>query len=175
MYRVRLNEEQRAELQRRTREPGVKPRTRDRLEMVRLAAAGWNVPQIARHFQLREDTVRTWIKRFLAGGFDALPDPPHPGQTSQLTPALLAAVRQEIEKADRTWTARQLADWLAQHHGLRLSRDHLGFLLRRAGLSYKRTERTLKHKQDPAQVAAKRAELQELEKGETPGVWTSTT
>jgi hypothetical protein len=32
-------------------------------------------------------------------------------------------------------------------------------------LTYKRTERSLRHKQEPAQVAAKQAALQELEKG----------
>ena len=175
LYRVHLTEAQRAELQRRTRQPGVMPRTRDRLEMVRLSDAGLSIPQIARLLSISEGRVRFWIKRFLEGGFEALPDQPHLGQSSQLTPALLAALRQEIEQTDRTWTAPQLADWLAEHHGLRLTADHLGFLLRRAGLSYKRTERSLKHKQDPEQVARKQAELQELEKGEKPGAWMSAT
>lgn len=136
------------------------------MEMIRLSDAGWSVPQIARSFQLKEDTVRHWLKRFLHhGGFDALSDQPHRGQVSQLTPALLAALRQELAASDRTWTARQLAAWLEERHGVRFSRDHLSFLLRRARLSYKRTERSLRHKQDPAAVAAKQAALEELEKG----------
>ena len=80
MYRVCLTEEQRAELKQRTRSVAVKPRTRDRLEMVRLSAAGWSIPKIARHLQLSEQQVRFWIKRFLAAGFDALPDQPHVGR-----------------------------------------------------------------------------------------------
>ena len=51
--------------------------------------------------------------------------------------------------------------------------QRLGRLLKREKLSYKRTHRRLKHKQDPAQVAEKRAELDALEKGETPVGWTS--
>jgi hypothetical protein len=39
MYRVRLNDAQHQELNRRAHAPGVKPRTRDRLGMVRLSAA----------------------------------------------------------------------------------------------------------------------------------------
>ena len=35
MYRVRLTDAQQAELSRRAHAPGVRPRTRDRLEMVR--------------------------------------------------------------------------------------------------------------------------------------------
>ena len=175
MYRVRLTEEQKQELQRQTRAPGLKPRTRDRLEMVRLADAGLSIPQIARIADRNEDCVRHWIKRFLEGGFAALPDPPHPGQSSSLTPDLLAALRTEIDQRDRTWTAGQLADWLAVRHGLRLTAEHLGTLLRRAGFSYRRTERCLKHKQDPEQVEARRKELEGLEKGGMPGAWTGST
>jgi transposase len=173
VYRIRLTEEQREELQRRTRATGIMPRTRDRLEMVRLSDAGWRVPQIGQHLRVSPRRVRFWLKRFLEGGFAALPDQPHRGQTSRLTPALLSAVRQELDREDRTWTTRQLAAWLEETHGVSFSRDHLGVLLRRAGLSCRRTERDLGHKQDPQQVATFRADLETLEKGETPVAWTS--
>lgn len=171
MYRVHLTEEQRDELQRRTRAPGLMRRTRDRLEMVRLADAGMSIPQIAWVLRADEQRVRHWIKRFLASGFDALPDQPHRGQQSQLTPELVAALKAEIAKGERSWTAPQLAEWLVTHHGLRLSAGHLATLLRRAGLVYRRTERTLKHRQDPDAVAAATDELRELEKGEPVGAW----
>jgi transposase len=172
LYRVHLTEEQREELRRRTRTPSTMPRTRDRLEMVRLADAGWRVPQISELLRVSPRRVRFWLKRFLTEGFDGLPDQPHLGQQSQLTPELVAALQREIEKGERTWTTAQLSDWLAEQHGLRLSRNHLGTLLGRAGLAFRRTERSLKHKQDPEQVAQKRAELQELEKGVIGGAWT---
>jgi transposase len=170
MYRVRLTEAQQQELKHRTRAAGLKPRTRDRLEMVRLAHAGWSIPKIARHLQISEVRVRHWVKRFLTDGFDALPDAPHLGRQPSLGPAVLAALRQELEKEDRTWTAPQLAEWVAEQHGLRLTPDWLGRLLKQANLSYKRTYRSLKHKQDPVQVEEKRAELEAAEKGEMPGV-----
>lgn len=175
MYRVHLTEDQRQELQRRTRAAGVKPRTRDRLEMVRLSDAGWSIPQIAQHLRISEVRVRYWIKRFLAADFDALPDQPHLGQPSQLTPALLEALRAELAKGDRTWTAAQLADWLAQRHGVQFSPAWLGEKLGRANLSYKRTYRSLKHQQDAPQVADRKQDLETLEKGEMPVAWTSAT
>jgi len=140
------------------------PRTRDRLEMVRLSDAGWSIPQIAVHLQISEIRVRHWIKRYLAGGFEALPDAPHPGQPSSLTPAILETIRTTIRARGTTWTASQIAAWVEAQFGLRLTPDHLARLLKRARLSYQRTHRSLKHKQDPAQVAVKRAELQALEK-----------
>lgn len=172
MYHVRLTAEQRQELQRRTREPGVKPRTRDRLEMVRLSDSGWSIPTIARHLGVNERRVRFWIKQFITGGFDSLPDQPHRGRQSLLTPELRQALRQELQKGERTWTAGQLAEWLAEQRGVRLSPDWLGELLRRERLSYKRTQRRVRHKQDPEQVAAKEAELEGLEKGGKQGTWT---
>jgi len=175
LYRVHLTEAQRAELQRRTREPQVMPRTRDRLEMVRLSAAGWSTPTIASHLRLSEKRVRYWIKQFLTGGFDALPDQPHVGQQSRLTPALVTALPQEGAQSQRTWTAAQLADWLAAQHGLRLTPNHLARRLKKAGFSYKRTERGLVHKQAPAKVAERQADLETAEKGETPVGWTSAT
>ena len=66
MIRVELNDEQREELRKRSREPGIHPRIRDRLEMVRLADAGWSIPRIARHLGYHEQTVRKYIKRFVA-------------------------------------------------------------------------------------------------------------
>jgi len=171
LYRVHLTEAQREELQRRTRATDIKPRTRDRLEMVRLADAGWRVPQIARHLRVGPRRVRFWLKRFLKAGFDALPDQPHPGQTSRLTPALLEVVRKALDQPACTWTTGQLAAWLEEEHGVGFSRDHLGTLLRRAGLSCRRTERDLGHKQDPEKVAAATADLETLEKGAMPGAW----
>jgi transposase len=119
--------------------------------------------------------VRFWLKQFLECGFDALADQPPKGQTSRLTPELLAYVRQELEKGDRTWTTGQLAGWLEETHGVRVSRDHFGTLLRRAGLSCRRTERDLGHKQDARQVEVRQADLETLEKGAMPGAWTSAT
>ena len=168
MYRIALTDEQRQELRTRTRHVGLAPSTRDRLEMVRLSDAGWSVPTIARHLGQHEQTVRAWIKAFLDGGFDALPNKPRGGKQSALTVSILDAVRAELAKGGRTWTASQLADWVAEHHGVRLSTDRLRVHLRRAQISWQRTSRTLKHKQDPVEVAERQAALAELAKKGMP-------
>jgi transposase len=159
MYRITLTDEQRRELRERTHEVGLAPSTRDRLEMVRLSDAGWSVPRIARHLGQHEQTVRTWIKAFLTGEFAALPNKPRGGKESALSRPILESVRVEVAKGTRTWTAAQLADWVAEHHGVRLSADRLRIHLRRAKISWQRTSRTLKHKQDPTEVAERAAVL----------------
>jgi transposase len=164
MYRVQLTDAQRAELNQRTRDPPIKRRTRDRLEMIRLSDAGWSPPRIAAHLRLNAQTVRQWLQAFLRGGFAALPDQPHPGQQSALTPAMEAMIRAELCKDEQTWTAPQLAAWVAQQWGVRLSPAQLGRRLKRAGIVYKRTSRSVKHQQDPEEVTAKQQELAEHEK-----------
>lgn len=114
MCHVHLTEAGRAELQPRSRTAGLASRTRDRLERVRLPDAGWSSPRIARQLRMSEARVRFWIKRYLATGFDALPDQPHLGQRSALTPAILAGVTQVLQQCARTWTAAQIAAWIAE-------------------------------------------------------------
>jgi transposase len=156
MYRVALTDAQRDELHRRAHAPGIQPRTRDRLEMVRLSAAGWSPPKIAAHLQISEKRVRHYLKAFLAGGFDALPDRPHLGQASPLTPAIEEALRQELRQDERTWTAEQLAAWVFEQFGARLTPDALTRRLKRARIAWKRTSRSVKHKQKPEAVAAQK-------------------
>ncbi len=164
MYRITLTDDQRHELRQRTRQPGIAPSLRDRLEMVRLSDAGWSVPTIALHLGQHEQTVRAWIKAFIAGGFDALPNKPRGGDASDVTPAMLEAARTEIAKGTRIWSASQVADWIAEHHGVRISAGRMRVHLKRAKLSYQRTSRSLKHKQKPEDVAKRKHQLDELEK-----------
>lgn len=165
MYRICLTEEQHNELKRRTLLPGLAPSIRTRLEMVRLSDAGFSVPKIACLLRQHHQTVRAWIKAFLVGGFDALQNKPRGGDQSVLTPDLLQAVCAAIETAQRTWTARQVAERLTQEYGLRLSPGRVRLHLKRAGLVYKRTSRSLRHTQDAQAVADTRADLDTLKKG----------
>jgi len=169
MYRVTLTEDQQQALRRRARQAGIASSTRDRLEMVRLSDAGWSVPKIAHHLGTHEQTVRAWIKAFLASGFAALTNKPRGGDHSAVTPAMLEAARAEVAKGTRTWSASEIADWVAEQHGVRISAGRMRVHLKRAKLSYQRTSRSLRHKQQPEQVAERKAQLEALEKKRMQG------
>jgi transposase len=168
MYRVALTAEQAAELIRGRRDPKTKPRVRERLEMVRLSDKGWSIPQIAQHFDLTESRVRHWIKQFLAQGFDGLADRKGVGPKRRLTKEILEGLGQAVGQDGRTWTAVQVNDWLLEHHGFTMNRRYLSEVLGNNGLSYKRTTRTIRHKQKPEQVADRKADLETLKKGQKP-------
>jgi transposase len=165
VIRVELTAAQRAELRALAHEPGIAPRTRDRLEMVRLADAGWTIPRIAEHLGAHEQTVRKYVKAFLADGFAALPDRPRPGRPPVVTEDLLLALEALLDAGGRTWTTRQLVKWLAREHGVRVHPDHLSRLLHRRRFGWQRTATSVAHKRrDPDGYEAKVAELDALKK-----------
>lgn len=168
MIRVTLTAAQRAEVRARTR--AAAPRIRDRLEMVRLADAGWSIPRIACHLGLHAQTVRRHVVTFLSDGFPALSDQPRSGRPPTVTEADVRALEALLDAGGRTWTARQLVAWLARERGAAVHPDHLRRLLRRRGFGWKRTVTSVAHKRrDPAADAAKVAELDGLKKRRTPG------
>jgi len=79
-----LAAEVQAELCRRYEETG-NPETRTRYQMVLLAQRGHTAPQIARLVLRSEDTVERVLKRFLAGGLDAVPRRTSPGRRRTVT------------------------------------------------------------------------------------------
>ena len=65
--------------------PKVESRTR--YQMLLLAQQGSQVPQIARIVLRSQDTVARVLKRFLAGGLDAVPRRTPPGRERRVTAA----------------------------------------------------------------------------------------
>ncbi|HYT44403.1 MAG TPA: helix-turn-helix domain-containing protein, partial [Methylomirabilota bacterium] len=75
-----------AELHRRYEDtPNVESRTR--YQMLLLAQQEYKVPQIARIVLRSEDTVARVLKRFLAGGLNAVPRRTPPGRERRVTAA----------------------------------------------------------------------------------------
>jgi transposase len=166
IIRVQLTPEQREELNQRARARTVAPRLRDRLEMVRLSDLGQTIPQIAQALDQHEQTVRKYLKAFLADGFAALPDRHIPGRPPTIRRADLDALGQLLDAAaarGETWTTPRLRQWLATERGVHISTDRLGVLLRRERLRWKRTKHSVRHKQtDPALQDAAHAHLESL-------------
>ncbi len=167
MIRISLTDAEWAELRARAR--AADPRTRDRLEMVGLVAAGWSVPRVAHHVGLHEQTVRRHVKAFVAHGFAALPDRPRSGRPPTVTEDDLLALEALLDAGGRTWTTRQLVGWLAERRGVAVHPDHLRRLLRRRRFGWKRTVTSVAHKRrDPAAYDAKVEALEQLKKKRRP-------
>jgi transposase len=167
MLRITLTDAQRSELQQLRRQADLSPLERDRMEAVLLCAAGWSAPQIAAHLDRCDVTVRTALRRFQAAGATGLRQqptgpPPDTARREQVTAAL-----DELLAHDRTWTAAQLAAALSER-GIILSTRQTRKYLQRMGATWRRVQRTLRHKQDPSRVARATAVLGSLEKKRLP-------
>src|SRR5215211_194997 len=97
------------------------PRLRERLEMVKGAALGWNVAAIAAWGGRTPRTVRRWLAAFRAGGIAALADEPHRGRPRRADTTYLAALEAAVETDPRTlgqafdvWTSARLSAYLAE-------------------------------------------------------------
>jgi transposase len=137
---------------------------RVRCRMVLLAADGWSPPRIARQLGYHPHTVRAALHRFQERGLAGLaPDAPGPAPNTsrreQVETALGALLDQE-----RTWTAAQLTAALRER-GIVLSVRQVRRYLARLRARWRRTVRTLKHKQDPAKAARAQHTLGALKGG----------
>src|SRR5262249_3465613 len=147
---------------RRLRHTDLADTARDRLEMVLLSDAGWSPPRIARHLGCHPHTARAALKGYRDRGLAALqpqrPGPPPDQQRRQaVTDRLTALLGQE-----RTWTSRQLAE--ALQPDIALSPRQVLRYLAALQARYRRTAPTVRHKQDPAQVARAKQVLDGLKK-----------
>jgi transposase len=113
-------------------------RLRTRAQMVLLAAEQHlTAPAIAAIVREDDQTVRNWLKRWLAEGIEGLKDRPMPGAPAKATSAyreqLLAAVRRRPRSLDQPyslWTLQRLADYMTEQTGLRLSIETVRKLLK---------------------------------------------
>jgi putative transposase len=152
MLRVTFSPTDQEAVQSLRRDPSLTPHERDWVEMTLLSAAGWSPPRIAVHLRCHPETVRRLLKRVQTEGIASLRQrrtgpPPDAARREQVTSALDRLLQQE-----RTWTARHLAAALAEQ-GIQLSARQTRRYLAVMRARWRRTARTLKHKQDPVRAA----------------------
>src|SRR5215216_2061334 len=152
MLRVTLSPTDEAAVQALRRDRSLTPHERDWVDILLLSAVGWSPPRIATHLRCHPETVRRLLKRVQQDGLAAVRQrrsgpPPNTARRRQVTTALDSLLGQ-----DRTWTARQLAAALAEQ-GITLSTRQTRRYLAGMRARWRRTARTLKHKQDPVRAA----------------------
>jgi transposase len=138
-------------------------RLRTRAQMVLLAVEQHlTAPAIAAIVREHDQTVRNWLKRWLAEGIEGLKDRPMPGAPTKVTPAyteqLLAAVRRRPRSLDQPysmWTLQRLADYMAEQTGLRLSIETVRKLLKVHDIVFSRPQHKISSP-DPEYVVKKR-------------------
>jgi len=158
---VEVTPQERAAVEAALRRRDLPPRLRERLEMVKGAALGHDAAAIAAWSGRTPATVRRWLAAFRAGGVAALADAPRAGRPPKADAAYLAALERAVETPPRAlglpfdaWTSARLSAHLAETAGARVAPGWLRVLLHRRDFACGRPKHTLRHLQDPAEVAA---------------------
>jgi transposase len=151
--------EQRVAVEERLRRTDLSRRERERLEMVKAAALGYDAVAIARWSGRTARTVRRWLRRFAAAGADALRDAPRPGRPVKAGAAYRAALEQAVTTVPTgvglpfdVWTSARLSAYLAEQTGVRVAPGWVRALLNRQDFVCGRPKHTLDHLQDPADI-----------------------
>ncbi len=126
-------------------------RLRTRAQMVLLAAERRLVAEeIAEIVRSSEETVRRWLKRYLAEGVEGLSDAPQPGAprkvTAEYREKLVHAVRHRPRSLGlpfSLWTLRRLADYMAEQTGIRVEYETVRVHLKGEGIVLSRPQHTI--------------------------------
>jgi len=138
-------------------------RQRTRAQMILLAGEQrMTAPAIAKIVRENDQTVRNWLKRWMAEGIEGLKDRPMPGAPSKITKGyeeqLLFAVRRRPRSLGQPysmWTLQRLADYLAEQTGIRASYETVRLLLKAGEIVLSRPQHKISSP-DPEYLVKKR-------------------
>ncbi len=126
-------------------------RLRTRAQMVLLAAEQrLSAREIAEIVRMSEETVRRWLKRYLAEGVEGLSDAPQPGAPRKVTEEYCERLVQAVRRRPRSlglpfslWTLRRLADYMAEQTGIRVEYETVRVHLKAVGIVLSRPQHTI--------------------------------
>jgi transposase len=126
-------------------------RLRTRAQMVLLTAERHlTAAEVADIVRSSEETVRRWLKRYLAEGVKGLRDEPHPGAPRKVTEEYCEQLVQAVRRRPRSlglpfslWTLRRLADYMAERTGIRVTYESVRGHLKATGIVLSRPQHTI--------------------------------
>jgi transposase len=163
---VELTAAQRCEVEELLRRRDLAPRVRERLEMVKAVGLGDDLGRIRAWSGREARTIRRWVRAYARAGLAGLADGARGGRPARADAAYLAALERAADTPPRdlglpfdAWTSARLGAYLAETTRVRVTASWLRHLLARRRFACGRPKHTLKHLQDPADVARCAGEL----------------
>lgn len=143
---ITLTEEKRKELHKRIRQTKDR-KMADRLRVVWLKAEGYKHHVIAHLLQMSINSVTKCLRRYLAGGLDAVCATKYQGKQARLTAGQQKVLKLEL-KTHIYNTAAQVIAWVEKQFGVSYTVRGMHTLLKRLGFTYKKN-RLMPGKADP--------------------------
>jgi len=145
-------------------------RLRTRAQIILLAGEQrMSAPAIAKIVRENDQTVRNWLKRWMAEGIEGLKDRPMPGAPSKVTKAyeeqLLLVVRRRPRSLGQPysmWTLQRLADYMAEQTGIRASYETVRQVLKAGEIVLSRPQHKISSPDPDYLLKKRRLKRQEM-------------
>ena len=151
-----MTSDEQAAIKRLARSRTASAREVERARIIEMAGSGERVSAIAARLEVVAKTVRTWLKRFNAGGVDGLRDQPRSGRPTTFTPVqvseVIAAAKtfpQDLELPFGCWTLDRLAVYMREKKDISIKRSRIDELLVAEGLRWRKQETWFGERVDP--------------------------
>jgi transposase len=126
-------------------------------------------PAIAKIVRETDQTVRNWLKRWMAEGIEGLKDRPGGGAPAKITKAYeeqwLASVRRRPRSLGQPysmWTLQRLADYMAEQTGIRVGYETVRQVLLAGEIVLSRPQHKISSPDPEYQVKKRRLKRQEM-------------
>lgn len=129
---IALNPEQRGQLQDLIKSHVSSWQIRKRLEAIRLLDKGYKVESVALQLCVRKATIYEYIKRFNAGGFQALMSAGKPGKESKMKDEYFVCLERFIDlqkKEKNSCTLKEMTEFLKESFGVEVGTEWLSIRL----------------------------------------------
>jgi transposase len=133
------------------------------------------VAEIAEIVRTSEETVRRWLKRYLAEGVEGLREEAHPGAPRKVTEEYRKKLVHAVRHGPRSlglpfslWTLQCLAEHMAEQTGIRVTYESVRAHLKSAGIVLSRPQHTITSP-DPHYALKKKAIEESRDGGLKPG------
>jgi transposase len=138
-------------------------RLRTRAQMILLAGEQrMTAPAIAKIVRENDQTVRNWLKRWMAEGIEGLKDRPMPGSPGKVTKEYEEQLLQIVRRRPRSlgqpyslWTLQRLADYMTEQTSIRVSDETVRQLLKAGEIVLSRPQHKVSSP-DPEYLVKKR-------------------
>lgn len=152
-----LSEVEERDLERLSHSRVEEARLVERAGIVLAASRSSHMCDVVRARGTDKHTVSRWVERYLKHGLAGLRDLPRSGAPYQFSCEERSLVVQTALTSPESlglpfasWTRKRLSDYLAEHHGFRMSETRIGELLQKEGLRWKQQESWFSETLDPA-------------------------
>lgn len=145
-------------------------RLKTRAQMVLLAAEQHlTAAAIAQIVRVSEETVRRWLKRYLAEKIEGLRDVPHSGAPRKVSAEYCELLVDAVRRRPRSlglpyslWTLQRLADHLAEQTGIRVEGETVRRHLKDAEITLSRPQHTISSPDPEYALKKRRSKIREM-------------